>query len=650
MNNWSISQKIYIPLFIGIVIGLFFILLSSFLSIKDIEKSVYEKEKETLKVYVNNQLESKYDIAITNAINIASNFYVIDALVNNDRTLGIKGLNELVKVYKEKTDFKNIQIHIHTKDIKSFLREWMPNKFGDDLSSFRHTIKKVKETKAPLTAIEMGVAGMTLRGVAPIIKNGEYLGSVEFIQSFGSIATNAKKDLKASVIFLTDKTHLDLSAGAKDAILAKDTALSQKKEVTDMKLFEEIKNLDLVSKGASFSTPNYFVLREELKAFDGSRVGEVLIAKELTMVEAAVLDAQYMIIKQIAMMSVITLFIMGLLVIILKKAVINPIKEFQEKSKNLSSGDGDLTKQMEVRSNDEIGQASREFNNFIEKVRIAVNAAKSSSMENASVANQLSSTALEVGKRAEDTSMIVNDTNAMSKNIKEELSASLIQAEKSKQEIENAHLKLVNAKKQIIKMASQVQSSAHTEIELARQIAQLSNDADQVKGVLTVISDIADQTNLLALNAAIEAARAGEHGRGFAVVADEVRNLAERTQKSLTEINATINVIVQAINDASEHMNANSKSMEELTKIASEAEKNISETSDVMENATTLSEHTVKDYIETGKKVDDIAKKIEEINSITVSNSRSMEEVSSATDHLSDLADQLNNILGKFRT
>ena len=271
-------------------------------------------------------------------------------------------------------------------------------------------------------------------------------------------------------------------------------------------------------------------------------------------------------------------------------------------------------------------------------------------MENASVANQLSSTALEVGKRAKDTSMIVNDTNAMSKNIKDELSASLIQAEKSKQEIENAHSKLVNAKTQIIKMASQVQSSAHTEIELARQIAQLSNDADQVKGVLTVISDIADQTNLLALNAAIEAARAGEHGRGFAVVADEVRNLAERTQRSLTEINATINVIVQAINDASEHMNTNSKSMEALTKIASEVEENITETSDVMKNATASSEHTVRDYIETGKKVDDIAKKIEEINVITVSNSRSMQKVSNATDHLSDLADELSNTLGKFKT
>ena len=85
MNHWSISQKIYIPLFIGLLIGLFLIVFSSFLSVQDIEKSVYEKEKETLKVYVNNQLDGKYDIAITNAINIASNFYVIDSLVNNDR-------------------------------------------------------------------------------------------------------------------------------------------------------------------------------------------------------------------------------------------------------------------------------------------------------------------------------------------------------------------------------------------------------------------------------------------------------------------------------------------------------------------------------------------------------------------------------------
>jgi len=650
MNHWTISQKIYIPLFGGIVIGFILILFSSYLSVQGIEKDVYGKEQETLKVYVKNQLEAKYDIALTNAITIASNYYVIEALLGNDRAIAIKGLKELTTLYKEKTDFKEAQIHIHTKDIKSFLREWMPNKFGDDLSSFRQTIKKVKETKQPLTAIEMGVAGMSLRGVAPIIKEGEYLGSVEFIDSFDAVTKSAKTDIGASVIFLTDKKLLNLSAGAKDALLAKDTALSQAKEITDMKLFEEIKDLDLSSKGKSFSTQTYFIVRDELKSFDGTRAGEVLIAKEMQAVKAVVHEAQYVLVKQIVVMSIITMIIMGMLIITLKKAVIDPVKELKVRADNLASGDGDLTRQMDVLSGDEIGLASKAFNLFIDKVRHTVSMAKSSSNENASVANELTSTALEVGRRAEETSGIVNETNTMSRNIKEELSTSLTKAKKSEEEIAQAHTKLINAKNQVNKMADQVQSSAHTEVELARQISQLSSDADQVKGVLTVISDIADQTNLLALNAAIEAARAGEHGRGFAVVADEVRNLAERTQKSLTEINATINVIVQAINDASDHMNNNSRSMENLTKIASEVEKNINETAVIMDNATISSENTVKDYVETGKKVDAIVAKIEEINTITLSNTRSMEEVSSATEHLSDLTEKLNGVLGNFRT
>jgi len=650
MKELSIAGKINIPIVTSTVIGIIVVFGSSYLSVKEIERDVYEEQKKSLSVYVRNQLDAKNDIAITNAITIASNYYVINSLVNNDRNIAMKGLKEITQTFKEKTDFKNVQIHIHTKDIKSFLREWMPQKFGDDLSSFRHTIKKIKETKVPMHALEMGVAGLSLRGLAPVVQNGEYLGSVEIIQSFGSIIANAKKDLGASVIFLTDKQILGLSATAKDAILTRNAGLSQKKEVTDMRLFDEIKELDLASKGESFFTPNYFVVRQELKSFDGSYAGDVLMAVDKLAVDKTINQSQRGMLQQIGVMLTLGLIIFAIMIIALRKIVISPLKELEKKAENLASGDGDLTKQLDVKSGDEIGKVSHEFNRFIEKVRETVALAKTASNENASVANQLSSTAIEVGKRAHNSSVVVSQTNTMAQSIKDELASSLEKANDSKKEIVEAHAKLTDAKNHIIKMASQVQSSAHTEIELARQISQLSSDADQVKGVLTVISDIADQTNLLALNAAIEAARAGEHGRGFAVVADEVRNLAERTQRSLTEINATINVIVQAISDASEHMNANSKSMENLTKIASEVERNITQTTQIMDNATASSEHTVEDYIKTGKRIDEIVLKISTISEDTTVNVSSMKEIGSATDHLSTLTEKLNFVLAKFRT
>lgn len=110
-----------------------------------------------------------------------------------------------------------------------------------------------------------------------------------------------------------------------------------------------------------------------------------------------------------------------------------------------------------------------------------------------------------------------------------------------------------------------IESVANKEHELSGNLQSLAGNAQETKQILVTIGDIADQTNLLALNAAIEAARAGEHGRGFAVVADEVRKLAERTQKSLAETAATINILIQAINSSSEELSNNMNEMMDLT-------------------------------------------------------------------------------------
>ena len=348
-------------------------------------------------------------------------------------------------------------------------------------------------------------------------------------------------------------------------------------------------------------------------------------------------------------------FIVALIAIVaiyflMNSMIVAPLLDLKTKAYNLAQGDGDLTKHIESKNDDEIGEASKEINNFIEKVRSTIMLAKNTSSENASIAHELSTTTLQVGKRVEDSTLIIAQATTMSNGIKQEIIGSVEEAKHTKNEVIKANKELQAACEHIRQLGDKVIASASTEMELAHKIQQLSSDAEQVKNVLTVISDIADQTNLLALNAAIEAARAGEHGRGFAVVADEVRKLAERTQKSLIEINATINVIVQAITDSSEQMNRNSGEVQHLTTIAQEVEHKLSTTVSIMESATKLNDKTVEEYIQTGKKIDQIVDKIEEINTLSAHNARSIEEIAGASEHLNALTGKLNGILNKFRT
>ena len=361
-------------------------------------------------------------------------------------------------------------------------------------------------------------------------------------------------------------------------------------------------------------------------------------------------NTQAMLLETIAYGSIVAIIAVIIIYFLINRMIIAPLLDLKSKAYNLAQGDGDLTKQIETKNNDEIGGASKEINSFIDKVRSTIALAKTTSSENASIAHELSSTTLQVGKRVEDSTLIINQATTMSHTIKQEITGSVEEAKKSKNEVVSANNELKGARDIIQTLGNKIETSASTEIELAHKIQQLSSDAEQVKSVLTVISDIADQTNLLALNAAIEAARAGEHGRGFAVVADEVRKLAERTQKSLIEINATINVIVQAITDSSEQMNRNSGEVQNLTLIAQEVETKINATVHMMESATKLNDKTVEDYVQTGHKIDAIVQKIEEINTLSSDNARSVEEIAGASEHLNALTEKLNTILNKFRT
>ena len=164
--------------------------------------------------------------------------------------------------------------------------------------------------------------------------------------------------------------------------------------------------------------------------------------------------------------------------------------------------------------------------------------------------------------------------------IKEESDANLEFSNITLESLDDTSEKISESTQKMALLEERILQTNEAEMQLGENLRSLTANAEDIKNILTIISDISDKTNLLALNAAIEAARAGEHGRGFAVVADEVRKLAESTQKSLTEINASVNVIVQSISDASESVEKNSETSNELVSISETLQENLTAVND----------------------------------------------------------------------
>jgi len=343
-------------------------------------------------------------------------------------------------------------------------------------------------------------------------------------------------------------------------------------------------------------------------------------------------------------------FIVALSLFSLQQIIMSKLETLEERTYDLAKGDGDLTARIEVPQGDEIAKIAHNVNEFIEKVRVTVSKAAITSKENTAIALTLSEASITMEEKANEERTIVSDVCIEGENLQSTLTTSIEQAKNTKENIDATGTTLKNVNTQIISLANQIAQSSQDELELSHKLEQLSNDAAQVKDVLSIISDIADQTNLLALNAAIEAARAGEHGRGFAVVADEVRKLAERTQKSLAEINSTISVIVQSINDASEHMSTNANTIESLSASANQVEEDITTSVEAIEFSITQVDETVDGYIDNSKTIESMINAVTRIEKISTQNKETIGEISTASLNLTTISSELSDLLQGYKT
>jgi methyl-accepting chemotaxis protein len=353
--------------------------------------------------------------------------------------------------------------------------------------------------------------------------------------------------------------------------------------------------------------------------------------------------------RVVAILLAVGLIIGILLAWFTGRVIANPLCKAARAMNDIAEGEGDLTQRLFSQSDDEVGQLSNAFNTFTDKIhKLVRQAASTTSQVMDSVAQTTENTnriTRKVLEQESETEQVATAVNQMSATISE-VARNAGQAE----EAAKAADKEAGIGHDIVAQTAQAIQELTSEVKMAADvIGQLEQDTEQIGGVLDVIKSIAEQTNLLALNAAIEAARAGEQGRGFAVVADEVRNLANRTQESTGEIEQMIGRLQDGARQAVSVMDSGQKKAEENVEQANRARESLEA---ITGSITTIS--NMNTQIATA--ADEQSKVAEEINRSSFTINMGIRETADhskqtieITEKLGDLASELQTVVGQFK-
>jgi len=347
--------------------------------------------------------------------------------------------------------------------------------------------------------------------------------------------------------------------------------------------------------------------------------------------------------------GVISFIIFALLTVFIQRSIVRPLNETVDMITNISEGEGDLTKRLQVKGNDELTRLTSGFNIFSEKIKKLVNDVQQSSDTIKVTAESLDSLNQNAKSLAEEQNEQTGQLAVSMTEMQQTINEIAHNAENAAHET-NEGKNLANDGQQIVlETVTKIKELSENVQDASKVIKSLAEESESIGGVLDVIRSIAEQTNLLALNAAIEAARAGEQGRGFAVVADEVRTLASRTGQATEEIQKMIHKLQQGSLSAVSVIESSAEKAIETTEHVGQANESLHNISEVIKRINDMNVQVATAAEEQTLSANEINDSVKRISTLSSESLHGTNSAATCSTELNDMGENLSVQLSSFK-